>query len=203
MARYDRTHKAATRAAIVKQAAGAIRANGLDNTGVAQVMQAVGLTHGGFYAHFAGKEALLEAALAEAIAPSKTRLTMLAGLARESSDPGLIPERYLAASRAADVANGCAAAALASELHRAPMPVRQAFAVGAGASAEALSELGPDAGKLGWASYAMLVGALAIIRALPDETMRDAVRADVALAFRNLLDAAPASPAPKTPAPPR
>ncbi len=182
MARYGHDHKAGTHAAIVKKASGMIRTQGLANTGVAQVMQAVGLTHGGFYAHFAGKEALLEAAMAEAIAPSKTRLGMLMKLAAEADDPGLIPERYLSAPRAADIAHGCAAAALASELHRAPMPVRQAFQDGATASAAALSHF--DDGN-GWARYAMLVGALSIIRAIPDEELKEAVRTDVVRAFQH------------------
>jgi TetR/AcrR family transcriptional repressor of nem operon len=183
MARYNRNHKASTREAIVKKAAGMIRTNGLDNTGVAHVMNAVGLTHGGFYAHFAGKEALLEAAMEEAIAPSKMRLGMLVKLADEANDPGLIPERYLSAPRAEDIENGCAAAALASELHRAPAPVREAFQLGAAESARALSSIS-DAG--GWASYAMLVGGLAIIRALPTGTLQEDVRAEIGKAFRQL-----------------
>lgn len=181
MARYGQNHKASTREAIVKKASGMIRTNGLDNTGVAHVMSAVGLTHGGFYAHFAGKEALLEAAMEEAIAPSKARLAMLVKLAAEANEPGLIPERYLSAPRADDVENGCAAAALLSELHRAPMAVREAFRDGAVASAQALA-LGDD--DTGWARYAMLAGALSIIRAMPDAGLKDAVRADVVRAFR-------------------
>jgi hypothetical protein len=92
-----------------------------------------------------------------------------------------IPERYLAASRAADIENGCAAAALASELHRAPMPVRGAFQKGAEASAEALSQV--NAGE-GWALYAMLVGALSIIRAVPDSHLHEEIRADIVRVFR-------------------
>lgn len=184
MTRYDRKHKAETRESIVKKAAGMIRTNGLDNTGVAHVMNAVGLTHGGFYAHFAGKEALLEAAMTEAIAPSKIRLGMLVKMAGEAGDPGLIPERYLSALRADDIENGCAAAALASELHRAPMAVREAFQRGAAASAQALATLFDDEYNSGWAHYAMLVGALSIIRALPDSAIKDEIRSDVARAFR-------------------
>lgn len=181
MARYGQTHKATTREAIVKKASGMIRTNGLDNTGVAHVMNAVGLTHGGFYAHFAGKEALLEAAMEEAIAPSKMRLAMLVKMASEAGDPGLIAERYLSAPRAEDVENGCAAAALSSELHRAPVAVREAFQNGAAASAKALASGTDDDG---WAHYAMLVGALSIIRAIPDADLKEAIRADVARAFR-------------------
>jgi TetR/AcrR family transcriptional regulator, transcriptional repressor for nem operon len=188
MARYQNTHKAETRAAIVKSASSMIRTNGLDNTGVAHVMNAVGLTHGGFYAHFKGKEALLKAAMDDAIAPSKMRLGMLAKAANETNDPGLIPQRYLSAPRAADIENGCAAAALASELHRAPLAVRKAFQDGASASAKALS--GSTDGN-GWALYAMLVGALSIIRAVPDGALQDNIREDVISAFRQLAADSP------------
>jgi TetR/AcrR family transcriptional repressor of nem operon len=183
MARYGQNHKAGTREAIVRKAAGMIRTNGLDNTGVAHVMNAVGLTHGGFYAHFTGKEALLEAAMEEAIAPSKLRLGMLAKLAAEANDPGLIPERYLSAPRAADIENGCAAAALASELHRAPMPVREAFQQGATDSARALAQV-TDAG--GWALYAMLVGGLSIIRAMPSGELQEEIRSQIEHEFRQM-----------------
>jgi TetR/AcrR family transcriptional repressor of nem operon len=186
MARYDRNHKGETRETIVKKASGMIRTNGLDNTGVAQVMNAVGLTHGGFYAHFKGKDALLEAAMAAAIAPSKMRLGMLARLASEVGDAGLIPDRYLAASRADDIENGCAAAALASELHRAPVAVREAFQQGAREAADVLAGLVAGQGEGGWALYAMLVGALSLIRAVPDPTIKDDIRNEVARAFRQL-----------------
>lgn len=189
MARYQGNHKAETREAIVKKAAGMIRTNGLDNTGVAPVMNAVGLTHGGFYAHFKGKEALLEAAMEHAIAPSKMRLGMLVKLAAEAHDPGLVPEKYLAAPRTADIENGCAAAALSSELHRAPMAVRAAFQEGAATSANALSRIN---GGEGWALYAMLVGALSIIRAIPDTVVQQEIREDVARVFRQLVPASAA-----------
>lgn len=184
MARYNSKHKAATHEAIVQKASVMIRKNGLEATGVAHVMNAVGLTHGGFYAHFDGKEALLEAAMTEAIAPSKMRLGMLVKLAAEASDPGLVAERYLSAPRAADIENGCAAAALSSELHRAPTAVRTAFAAGASESAKVLSALVKDADNSGWAAYAMLVGALSIIRAVPDSDLQDIIRTDVIRAFR-------------------
>lgn len=189
MARYDNTHKAATHEAIVEKASGMIRTNGLDGTGVAQVMSAVGLTHGGFYAHFKSKEALLEAATAKAIEPSKVRLGMLAKMASEAGDAGLVPARYLAAPRAADIENGCAAAALVSELHRAPLPVREAFEEGAAAAAAVLKDLAAGEAANGWALYAMLVGALSLIRAVPDAEKQKAIRDDVERAFRALSNA--------------
>lgn len=163
-----------------------IRKNGLDATGVAPVMNAAGLTHGGFYAHFANKDALLEAAMSNAIAPSQLRLAMLKNLATEAGDIGLIAERYLSSPRAADIENGCTAAALSSELHRAPLAVRAAFGDGALASAKVLDDIIPDIANGGWALYAVLVGALSIIRAVPDPDQQNAVRTGVVNLFQQI-----------------
>ena len=51
--------KEITHERIVEVAARAIRRSGYDGTGVADIMKEAGLTHGGFYAHFASREALL------------------------------------------------------------------------------------------------------------------------------------------------
>lgn len=71
--RYDASHKAETRKKVVKAAAAALRAKGPDGVGVADIMAEVGLTHGGFYAHFPSKAALLAAALDEAFGQSRRR----------------------------------------------------------------------------------------------------------------------------------
>ncbi len=56
--RVTREKSAQHRAAIVRAAADLFRARGLKNVGVAEIMQAAGLTHGGFYGHFDSKDAL-------------------------------------------------------------------------------------------------------------------------------------------------
>ena len=57
--RYSETHKAETHAKLVKLAGRALREKGPDRLAVAELMAAAGLTHGGFYAHFKSKDALL------------------------------------------------------------------------------------------------------------------------------------------------
>jgi len=54
--------KQETRERILRAAARAIRKHGYEGVGVAEVMKDAGLTHGGFYAHFASRDALLAAA---------------------------------------------------------------------------------------------------------------------------------------------
>src|SRR4051812_35369906 len=54
-----RSRKEASHERIVDVAARAIRRSGYAGTGVADIMKEAGLTHGGFYAHFASRDALL------------------------------------------------------------------------------------------------------------------------------------------------
>ena len=59
MAKTPTRSKEATHDRIVDAASRAIRRSGYNGTGVADIMKAAGLTHGGFYAHFASREAML------------------------------------------------------------------------------------------------------------------------------------------------
>ena len=61
-------HKTRTRARIIESAAQAFRERGLGPVAIADVMHAAGLTHGGFYAHFANKGALVAAATTQGLA---------------------------------------------------------------------------------------------------------------------------------------
>src|SRR6185369_4828225 len=71
--RYASDHKAKTREQLLQAAAREIRAKGPDGVAVAGIMAQVGLTHGGFYAHFKSKDALIEAALEEMFRAAKER----------------------------------------------------------------------------------------------------------------------------------
>src|ERR1700753_1722105 len=60
----SKAETAKTRQRIVEVASETIRTQGIDATGVAEVMAAAGLTHGGFYRHFESKDQLVAAAVA-------------------------------------------------------------------------------------------------------------------------------------------
>jgi TetR/AcrR family transcriptional repressor of nem operon len=62
--RYDAEHRQQTREKVVRKAAEAIREFGPDKISVAELMAKVGLTHGGFYAHFKSKDDLVSEAIA-------------------------------------------------------------------------------------------------------------------------------------------
>ena len=105
---------------IVDIAARTLRREGYAGVGVVDVMKQAGLTHGGFYAHFASREALL----AEAIERNGKERTQVLGqrveAARARGDSALraLIEGYLSETHLRDVEGGCLVAALGSEMPR-------------------------------------------------------------------------------------
>ena len=65
--RYVKGHGQQTRSRIVEEASYGLRQAGVDGMSVADLMKRVGLTHGGFYAHFESREALVIEAFASAM----------------------------------------------------------------------------------------------------------------------------------------
>ena len=190
MARYKGDHWDKTHAAIIDAAGRMLRERGFDDTSVVEVMKAVGLTHGGFYAHFDDKTAMLVAALDHAFVESPTNFAVLAKMANAKSDTGFIAEKYLTDARVTNPATGCPAAALVSELPRQPEAVQIAFEKGARATAAAIantSGLAPvDRSGEAWSALSLLVGALTLMRAMPDEALRETVRRQAVEAMRKL-----------------
>jgi TetR/AcrR family transcriptional regulator, transcriptional repressor for nem operon len=186
LVRYKPGHRARTQDSVIEAAARLLRERGFAQTGVADVMREAGLTHGGFYAHFPDKGAMLAAALDRALAASPGNFATLGRMAAEAGDPGLIAQHYLADRRVADAAQGCAAAALSSEVPRQAAPVRAAFQAGAEATVEALAGASGGTAPLPWATLAMLAGALAMMRAIDDPARQSAIRDEVIEALRRL-----------------
>ena len=81
MARYKNDHHGKTHGAIVDAASKLLREHGFTDTSVANVMKAVGLTHGGFYAHFPDKTAMLVAAVERAFVQSPKNFDVLTRMA--------------------------------------------------------------------------------------------------------------------------
>lgn len=108
--------KARSHEAILASAAKLLRERGIGGTSVAEVMAGAGLTVGGFYAHFASKEALIETALKNAM--TELKATLVEGL--EDLAPNervaLVLDRYLTAEHRDAPAKGCPLPAVAGEL---------------------------------------------------------------------------------------
>ncbi|MEX3934103.1 TetR/AcrR family transcriptional regulator [Paraburkholderia phymatum] len=118
---WSEDHKQATRGRIVEAAARAIREHGPDGVSLAAIMKSVGLTHGGFYAHFESKEALIAEALSHATAETLAWLDRTATTAKNGQTPALadIADAYLSNIHCEHPGRGCVLAACGTELTRA------------------------------------------------------------------------------------
>ena len=114
------TRREITHERIVDVAARALRRNGFAGVGVADVMKQAGLTHGGFYAHFESREALLAEAVERAGRETGARMRerVDASLARGESGLRSVIESYLSEAHLTGAESGCVVAALSSEMPR-------------------------------------------------------------------------------------
>ncbi len=130
MSRTPNSRKEETHERIVDAAARAIHKHGYSGVGVADVMKEAGLTHGGFYAHFDSREALLVEALERAGRQSLalTRGAKLRAGKGVSAFRSLV-ETYLADDHLASLETGCPVAALGCDMPRQSEIVREASAV--------------------------------------------------------------------------
>ncbi len=125
--RYTPEHKQVTRERILRAAARQFRERGFAESGVAAIMQEADLTHGGFYAHFAGKDELI----AEVIRSGFDQVTerFEAKFAHLDGDDWLREwvNRYLSDAHFAHTDQGCPMPALAPEIARSGPAARRAF----------------------------------------------------------------------------
>lgn len=190
------TRKDITHDRILDIAADAIRGTGFQGMGLADIMKQAGLTHGGFYAHFASRDALLAEALERAGRQSREHLqaSVAERQAHGASALRALVDAYLSDRHLAAVDSGCPVAALVSEMPRQAPEVRAAAA----ASVKSLLTSVAQALPAGQADAApavagQLVGTLQLARTLGDNR---AGRALLAAARRDLLARydAPSSP---------
>ncbi|MDH0748204.1 TetR/AcrR family transcriptional regulator [Pseudomonas sp. GD03842] len=113
--RYAEDHKAQTHQRILHEAAARFRRDGIGATGLQPLMKALGLTHGGFYAHFKSKDDLVEKALR--CAADQSAAVEKAPLPAET-----FIEKYLSAGHCAAPENGCPLPTMSSELGQRGQP---------------------------------------------------------------------------------
>jgi TetR/AcrR family transcriptional repressor of nem operon len=128
--RYAKEHKQAKRQAIVEQAAARFRLDGLAAVGVRQLMTDAGLTHGGFYGHFASREALVAEALKQALTETLASLRTSVEQAAPDQCLAAFVDAYLDIRQCERPDRGCAGVSLAPEVARESAEVREAFRQG-------------------------------------------------------------------------
>ncbi|MDE3115499.1 MAG: TetR/AcrR family transcriptional regulator [Pseudomonadota bacterium] len=177
--RYSQTHKDETHARLVSIAGQALRKAGPDKLSVAEVMKEAGLTHGGFYAHFKSKDALLAEALEAVFAQSRERITkQLEGLPPRHALATFI-DSYMSRRHRDNPEQGCPITALNSDLPRQSKAVRAVFDAGTRRLiawvADLIGETGfeGDAGALAPSIVSAMAGAVAVSRAVSDKSLSD------------------------------
>ena len=197
--RYSEDHKAETRDRVVRAAANAMRRLGPDRVSVAEIMGEVGLTHGGFYAHFKSKDALVGAAVEAAFGQSRKRL---ARMAQGLDDAGLLAglvDFYVSADHRDVPERGCPIALLSSDIPRQGEPARAAFDTGVHGLIELIAtrlEVGePDDRKgLAGSLLAEMAGAVALARAVSDPDLSDRLLAESRDRIKARMGLTPSSP---------
>ena len=163
------SRKELTHQRIVETAARAIRRGGFHGVGVADIMKEAGLTHGGFYAHFDSRDALLVEALEKAGRESGEAVTraLERRAAKGVSAFRALVEAYLADEHLGSLEIGCPVAALACDMPRQSDAVRAASAMRVRRLVAGVRSALPDASRATASIVAgTLVGTLQLARAL-------------------------------------
>jgi TetR/AcrR family transcriptional regulator, transcriptional repressor for nem operon len=190
--RYSETHKAETHAKLVKLAGRALREKGPGGLAVAELMKAAGLTHGGFYAHFKSKDALLLEALDSAFAESEQKLRRITQDEAPRRALARFIDAYVSPAHRDRVAAGCPIVALNSDLPRQSRRFRAAFDAGVSTLVGNLTVWITTAGVAGGRTLAAsmlstMAGAVALSRAMSDKQLSDQLLAAVRLSVKATL----------------
>ena len=168
--RKSREHAAETRKRIVNAAASEFRENGIVATGLADLMKAAGLTHGGFYKHFASKDQLVAEATAQAMDMA------VEGLAAQPTVSAAVAA-YLSGRHRDNPGSGCPLPALAGELARSDRKARDAATAGFVRMRDILAGKADtaDARRRALATVAMMIGAVTMSRVVTDPKLSDEI----------------------------
>ena len=182
--RVSRAEKERSRARIVDSASRLLRERGIEGASVADVMSDAGLTHGGFYRHFATKDELVRAALDSAFRQVADRLDRADSPSDGEAQARHLMEferSYLSDAHVAAAGYGCPVAALAGDVSRAGEEVRGTFGQGVrrvvSGMANLLSGTRAQRQTRAWRQLAMMAGAVAIARASDPETAAEVLAA--------------------------
>src|SRR6202035_1569808 len=185
--RVSRARAAEHRDRIIDAAGALFRAKGFGGIGVADIMKAADLTHGGFYGHFASKEDLVPQASRRIMARAAANWTRLVEAAPDNPYAALLAH-YLSPKHRDDPGKGCAFAALGNDAARSGKIVRKAFSEGLAPLIDILAQSIPEKSIPGKsipgkskaarrrkavAAMATLVGALTLARAVEGTPLSD------------------------------
>ncbi len=174
--RYKPEHKEETHRKIVASASREFRSHGFEGVGIPKLMGALNLTHGGFYAHFADKEALV--AESTILALQQSLDTMLAAL--DAGGVSVMLDFYLSEAHRDSPAMGCPLPTLTAEIARRSPSSRGAFTEKLSEVFDAVAEYMPGqtaAQKHAntYVLFAAMAGAVSLARAVSDPPLSKAI----------------------------
>ncbi|BCP55311.1 TetR family transcriptional regulator [Kaistia sp. 32K] len=161
--------KAASRQAIVAAAARLFRERGIDGVTVAEVMEAAGLTHGGFPRHFASKQELVTETMAAILDPKNRP-------ADRPIDLEAFAELYLRPEHCDSPGQGCVFAALGPEMARAPGDTRHVLTGAMRRQIELFAQTAPGDDErerrvAAIGSWSAMIGAMVLARIADSEEL--------------------------------
>ena len=175
--KVSREQFAENRERILDVAGALFREKGFDGIGIADIMKAAGMTHGGFYRHFESKDDLIDQA-------SQKALTRGAGYwERTIGDDGnpdaalmRLLQMYLSEAHRDASGKGCGLAALGADAARQNASVRRTFAHGMELLVDKLTSLLPGRTRAvrrrkALASFSQMMGALILSRTVDDPAL--------------------------------
>lgn len=171
---HSQADKAKSHDRIVHIAAARFREAGIEGVGVADLMSDAGLTHGGFYRHFASREELVAEAVECALNESAQAVEAAANV--KSARLAALVDAYLSTIHRDLLATSCAVATMAADIARSNNRARSAYTRQVGAYLELFAELittgkPRSKRKQAIAALSMLVGAVSMARAVNDERL--------------------------------
>jgi len=163
----------ANRQRILEVASRLFREHGFEGVTVAEVMQAAGLTHGGFYGYFRSKDDLIAQTLGDLMGRGQIGGRDLAAYA----------DAYLAPAHRENRAGGCGVAALGADVGRGTAEARAEMTGGLRRQVESLSRTASGATpaerrRAAIGSWSAMVGALVLARMTDDPALADEVLAE-------------------------
>jgi TetR/AcrR family transcriptional repressor of nem operon len=175
--RVTREKAAENRTRVIDVAGKLFRERGFNGVGVADIMQAADLTHGGFYGQFDSKEDLAVEACKAVHARAAARWRDLADKEPDRLLPALL-DHYLSKRHRDAPETGCAFATLAVDVSRQGKAVRNAFTDGLLPLIDVLAGSFPAGSKAqrhrkALAVMAQLVGAITLARAVGDPALSE------------------------------
>lgn len=175
--RKSKEAAAESRARILATAARLFRAHGPQAVSVADIMEAAGMTHGGFYKHFASKDALLAEAIT-AMFEEKRPMFARPTAAEAGAALADYAAEYLSTGHIGNLEAGCPIAGLSLDAQRAGPDVRRSFA---GAIEAMIADIalakgtGPEAESEALRDIMTMLGAIVLARSVEDQALQERI----------------------------